>query len=172
MRLKSTSTTVAQAITDMWYNGEVSAYPSQDFGQPNPDLSNFEAWGHFSQVVWVASEQVGCATQYCPPGTIYADLGSYYTVCDYYPPGKSKTLCFPAGEKTNKKFRQYGWRVWKQRPPLDWRGHRGCLKGDFSLEMRPEFGSSPAAWSLLPLCSASCCTETFAWFISLLRYQV
>ncbi|KAH8908163.1 PR-1-like protein [Coniochaeta sp. PMI_546] len=87
VRLKGESTTVAQAITDMWHNGEASAYPTQDLGKDNPDMSNFEAWGHFSQLVWVATEQIGCATQYCPPGTIYPNLGSYYTVCDYYPPG-------------------------------------------------------------------------------------
>lgn len=84
---KSESDTVAQAITDMWHNGECEAYPKADYGQPNPDMSNFEAWGHFSQLVWVGSEQVGCASQYCPPGTIYSDMGSWFTVCDYYPAG-------------------------------------------------------------------------------------
>ncbi|OIW31312.1 PR-1-like protein [Coniochaeta ligniaria NRRL 30616] len=87
VRLQGETLTVAQAITDMWVNGEVNAYPTQDLGQPNVDMSNFEAWGHFSQVVWVASEQIGCATQYCPAGTIYPNLDAYYTVCDYYPPG-------------------------------------------------------------------------------------
>ena len=74
---------VAQAITDMWYNGEVWQYPADGYGQSNPDMTNFEAWGHFSQVVWAASTEVGCASQYCAPGTIYSGMGSWFTVCDY-----------------------------------------------------------------------------------------
>ncbi|KAL1908937.1 hypothetical protein Sste5344_005294 [Sporothrix stenoceras] len=74
---------VAQAITDMWYNGEVWQFPSDGYGESNPDMSNFEAWGHFSQVVWVASTEVGCASQYCSPGTIYSGMGSWFTVCNY-----------------------------------------------------------------------------------------
>jgi hypothetical protein len=72
----------------MWHNGECEAYPKADYGKDNPDMSNFEVWGHFSQLVWVGSEQVGCASQYCNPGTIYGDMGSWLTVCNYYPPGE------------------------------------------------------------------------------------
>ncbi|CAK7215264.1 hypothetical protein SBRCBS47491_002423 [Sporothrix bragantina] len=74
---------VAQAITDMWYNGEVSQFPADGYGESNPDMSNFEAWGHFSQVVWAATTEIGCASQYCAPGTIYSGMGSWFTVCDY-----------------------------------------------------------------------------------------
>ncbi|CAK7236241.1 hypothetical protein SCUCBS95973_009541 [Sporothrix curviconia] len=74
---------VAQAVTDMWYNGEVWQFPADGYGESNPDMSNFEAWGHFSQVVWVASTEIGCASQYCAPGTIYSGMGSWFTVCDY-----------------------------------------------------------------------------------------
>jgi hypothetical protein len=92
IKTKDQDNTIAQAITDMWHNGEVRAYPWSDAGKDNPDMTNFETWGHFSQLVWATSEVVGCASQYCDPGTIYPDMGSWFTVCDYYPPGKSKAF--------------------------------------------------------------------------------
>ncbi|KAK2600785.1 hypothetical protein N8I77_010293 [Diaporthe amygdali] len=80
-------TVMAQAITDMWYNGELNLYPSSAYGQANPDFTNFEAWGHYSQIVWVGSQQVGCAAQYCAPGTMNPTMGAWYSVCNYYPAG-------------------------------------------------------------------------------------
>ncbi|KUI74483.1 Protein PRY2 [Cytospora mali] len=78
---------IAQAITQMWYNGEIGLYPSNAYGQANPDFSNFEGWGHYSQVVWVGSNQLGCAAQYCPAGTMEPSMGSWFSVCNYYPAG-------------------------------------------------------------------------------------
>ncbi|KJR89029.1 SCP-like extracellular protein [Sporothrix schenckii 1099-18] len=75
------NTFLTQAITNIWYDGELALYPG--YGQPTPDMSNFSKWGHFSQLVWVASTEVGCATHYCPAGTIFPALNSWYTVCDY-----------------------------------------------------------------------------------------
>jgi hypothetical protein len=92
VKAKSQSASIAEAITDMWHNGEVAAYPWGDAGKPNPDMSNFETWGHFSQVVWASTEQVGCATQFCEAGTIYDTMASWFTVCDYFPAGKSRAL--------------------------------------------------------------------------------
>ncbi len=88
---------VARVITDMFYNGEVNYYvPLYDQGN-NPDMSNFESWGHFSQIVWAKTTKVGCATQNCPGGL--ANTGSnvppYFTVCNYDPPGNF------AGEYSN-----------------------------------------------------------------------
>ncbi|KAI3394763.1 hypothetical protein diail_2232 [Diaporthe ilicicola] len=80
-------TIIAQAITDMWYNGELDLYPSSAYGQANPDFTNFEAWGHYSQIVWVGSTQVGCAAQYCAPGSMNPTMGAWYSVCNYYPAG-------------------------------------------------------------------------------------
>lgn len=77
----------AQAITDMWYNSEIDAYPSDGYNQANPDMSNFENWGHYSQVVWAASTECGCATQFCPAGTIVDGMDSWFTVCNYSPAG-------------------------------------------------------------------------------------
>lgn len=70
------------------YNGEVNNYPGP-YGSDNPDLSNFESWGHYSQIVWRSTASVGCATQYCPQGLSGAGAGvpPYFTVCDYYPAG-------------------------------------------------------------------------------------
>lgn len=77
------STFVAQATTDMWYNGEVWQFPSDGYGQSTPDMTNFESWGHFSQVVWAASTSVGCASQFCAAGTMNAEMGAWFTVCNY-----------------------------------------------------------------------------------------
>jgi len=77
---------IGQAVTDMWYNGEINYYSG--YGQANPDMSQFENFGHFTQVVWAGSTQVGCVSKFCPAGTIYPTMGSWFTVCDYSPPGK------------------------------------------------------------------------------------
>jgi hypothetical protein len=78
---------IAQAITDMWHNGECNAYPKEDYGLANPNMTDFETWGHFSQLVWVGSQQVGCKAQYCEPGTMYPTMGAWFSVCNYYPAG-------------------------------------------------------------------------------------
>ncbi|KAK1781167.1 CAP domain-containing protein [Copromyces sp. CBS 386.78] len=77
----------AQATTNMWYNGELPLWPASNYGNDNPDTSNFESWGHFSQLVWKESKEVGCYTQYCPKGTMSTQMDVWYTVCNYYPPG-------------------------------------------------------------------------------------
>lgn len=79
---------IAQAITNMWYDGEVDLYPSSGYGAANPDFSNFEGWGHYSQVVWVGTTVIGCDARYCAPGTMEADMGAWFSVCNYYPAGK------------------------------------------------------------------------------------
>ncbi|KAL2022994.1 hypothetical protein VTK56DRAFT_4209 [Thermocarpiscus australiensis] len=77
---------VAQAASDGWYNGELNLFPASDYGKDTPDMSGFEQWGHFSQLVWKGTRKVGCATQFCQPGTI-SSMGSWYTVCNYFPAG-------------------------------------------------------------------------------------
>ena len=54
---------------DGWYD-EISSY---DYS--NPGFS--EATGHFTQVVWAGSSQVGCGIKYC--GDVWGD----YIVCSY-----------------------------------------------------------------------------------------
>jgi hypothetical protein len=81
---------LGQAITDMWVNGEQGLFPWDQQGQPNPDMGGFDGWGHFSQVVWVNSQTVGCATQLCKKGSPMSDsMDVYFTVCDYGPAGES-----------------------------------------------------------------------------------
>lgn len=75
----------AQGVTNQWYNDEMNNWSS--YGQDNPpsgqDLNSF---GHFTQLVWKSSTKIGCATVKCPAGTVLS-LPSWYTVCNYNPPG-------------------------------------------------------------------------------------
>jgi hypothetical protein len=120
---------IAQAITQMWYNGEVGLYPSSSYGQANPDFSNFEGWGHYSQMVWVGSTQVGCAAQYCPAGTMEPSMAAWYSVCNYYPAGMSRSFLLFIGAYKLTRHRKRGWRVRRQRlGAWKWRHcHRGYL---------------------------------------------
>ncbi|ODQ66554.1 PR-1-like protein [Nadsonia fulvescens var. elongata DSM 6958] len=60
---------------DAWY-GEVKDY---DFN--NPGFSS--GTGHFTQVVWVESSELGCAEYKCPSGSPYGNVVS----CNYKVPG-------------------------------------------------------------------------------------
>lgn len=78
----------ASGVTEQWYNGEMSSW--QFYGHANPPSnSNLHDWGHFTQVVWKSSAQVGCATVKCAAGTVLS-FDSWYTVCNYNPPGRSR----------------------------------------------------------------------------------
>lgn len=81
------SNSLARAVTDGWYNKELEFFAPSDYGKANPDMSNFKAWGHFSQVVWKDSQRVGCASILCPAGTLSKSMESWYTVCNYSPAG-------------------------------------------------------------------------------------
>lgn len=82
------NTAIAQAITNMWYNGEITLYPSENYGLDNPVSGNFEKYGHYTQVVWAGTKKVGCHAQFCPKGTMFKDMGAWFSVCNYYPAGK------------------------------------------------------------------------------------
>lgn len=77
----------AQAASNMWYNGELNKFPSSSYGKGNPG-GNFGEWGHFSQLVWAGTQQIGCVSHVCPAGTM-AGVESIYTVCNYSPAGTS-----------------------------------------------------------------------------------
>ncbi|RDW80396.1 hypothetical protein BP5796_05094 [Coleophoma crateriformis] len=79
----SPSLLLARSISMQWYNGEFPSFLPSYYGQATPDLSNFGTWGHFTQVLWKSSTQIGCATQYCAAGTIFQNNPSWFTVCDY-----------------------------------------------------------------------------------------
>ncbi|KAK5739876.1 hypothetical protein LTR17_004972 [Elasticomyces elasticus] len=82
------SNNISAIITDLFYNGEVGWYDNL-YGQAQPDMTHFESWGHFSQIVWKSTTKVGCATQHCPGGlaNVGSDVSPYFTVCNYSPPG-------------------------------------------------------------------------------------
>lgn len=78
---------VKMATTNMWYDGEFNSFLPEYYGKATPDMINFESWGHLSQVVWADTKTVGCHAQFCPRGTAYSNLDSWFTVCNYQPPG-------------------------------------------------------------------------------------
>lgn len=104
----------ASAVTSQWYNGEVVNW--NFYGQDNPpENSNLLDWGHFTQVVWKSTTKVGCATVQCAAGTVLG-LHSWYTVCNYDPPGKSSAKTKESEhDDTNDLPRQLRWRVRRQR---------------------------------------------------------
>ena len=58
----------------LWYN-EIQLYTNYT----HPNLTNFESWGHFTQLVWDNTMSIGCGyATYC--GNSYGD---YYLVCEY-----------------------------------------------------------------------------------------
>lgn len=78
------------AISDQWYNGELPLFDPSMYGESDPDMSNFEGWGHFSQVVWKGTTAVGCASQFCDTGSpmFSSPFSGWYTVCNYGNPGR------------------------------------------------------------------------------------
>ncbi|KAI0149487.1 CAP domain-containing protein [Xylariaceae sp. FL1272] len=76
---------ISMAATNMWYDGEFTAYAPY-FGKI-PDMDTFEDWGHLSQLVWSGTTSVGCHAQLCDAGTIFDGLSAWFSVCNYYPPG-------------------------------------------------------------------------------------
>lgn len=76
----------AMGITNQWYNDEMGNWGT--YGQDNPPSGqSLNSYGHFTQVVWKSSTKVGCATVKCPSGTVLNGFPSWYTVCNYSPPG-------------------------------------------------------------------------------------
>lgn len=85
------------------------------YGSDSVDMSNFEKWGHFSQMLWQITQKVGCYTYTCSPagappldcnpstGQSYLEntgcgnggMNAIFTVCNYSPPGKFRILSSP-----------------------------------------------------------------------------
>ncbi|GAA6046426.1 hypothetical protein JCM3770_004915 [Rhodotorula araucariae] len=74
------SSDVSQGV-QMWYD-EVSVY---DFG--NPGYAS--ATGHFTQLVWKGTTELGCAVSKCSPlaSAGFSSGSSYFYVCEYSAPG-------------------------------------------------------------------------------------
>lgn len=85
-------------ISDGFYNGEVNSY-TYFGGEPN--YNTLHEWGHFSQIVWVNTQEVGCYTSDCTAsglGNVDPSTGirPYLTVCNYGLPGKFVLFYFLA----------------------------------------------------------------------------
>ncbi|EGD98303.1 hypothetical protein TESG_05682 [Trichophyton tonsurans CBS 112818] len=76
---------VASLLTEQMYNEEVILFEG-NYGNNNP--SNFHAWGHFTQMVWMSTTHYACYTAHCSNlGGQGSGGDAYYTVCNYSPPG-------------------------------------------------------------------------------------
>lgn len=102
---------IAKVLTGGFYNNEMMDYPK--FGVDSPDMTNFEKWGHFSQMVWKGTQKVGCYTFTCSPagappldcnpatGQSYlkntgcgnGGMEAIFTVCNYSPAGTLPLSC-------------------------------------------------------------------------------
>lgn len=86
---------VPALITNEMYNNEIGFFPLP-YGQAQPDMSNFDSWGHFSQIVWQSTTNIGCATVDCSASGLTntgAGVSPWFTVCNYKPAGTSDPLC-------------------------------------------------------------------------------
>ncbi|KAK4952276.1 hypothetical protein LTR66_013767 [Elasticomyces elasticus] len=103
---------ISAVITTLFYNSEV-LYFKDLYDQAQPSMADFKHWGHFSQIVWKATTQVGCATQDCS-STGLANAGSnvapYFTVCNYKSPGNyEKQYAANVGDSLNHPTVEWNW---------------------------------------------------------------
>jgi len=81
---------IGSMITSMMYNDEMEDYPGYD--QASPDMTNFDKWGHFSQMVWNGTAKVGCVTVVCQNlGNAASSEPLPFTVCNFSPAGNVDT---------------------------------------------------------------------------------
>jgi hypothetical protein len=89
---------VSAVITELFYNGEVSFYDGLYSDDPNaddPPTTNFHEWGHFSQMVWVNTTEVGCATVDCSSQGLAntgGNVAAHFTVCNYKAQGTLNSI--------------------------------------------------------------------------------
>ncbi|RMZ79802.1 hypothetical protein DV738_g3201, partial [Chaetothyriales sp. CBS 135597] len=79
---------IAAMVGDAMYNDEIELYPGP-YGN-EPDMTSFESWGHYTQIVWSDTTDVGCWTTDCSAtglANVAPEVGPQFTVCNYYPPG-------------------------------------------------------------------------------------
>lgn len=63
-----------------WYNEQPAyAIDSNDYTAiPDGTNGKFDSWGHFSQLVWSTTSDVGCWSVFCGPGTPYLEWASAF----------------------------------------------------------------------------------------------
>ncbi|MCJ1356123.1 MAG: hypothetical protein MMC33_006117 [Icmadophila ericetorum] len=76
---------LSAVISNLWYNGELANFPAYNENNLDVTTAAFQTWGHFSQVVWKGTQQIGCGSAACAPDTSISS--GYFAVCMYYPPG-------------------------------------------------------------------------------------
>ena len=89
---------VSAVITELFYNGEVAFYDdlyvdlpagtkqTDKIAQVEINMDNFHEWGHFSQMVWKGTSEVGCATVDCSSKGLAntgGNVAAHFTVCNY-----------------------------------------------------------------------------------------
>jgi hypothetical protein len=75
-------------IRGLFYDGEVSNY--NWFGG-EPDGGDAGGWGHFTQIVWKDTSEIGCATVDCSGSGLAGTnegVTPWFTICNYSPPGR------------------------------------------------------------------------------------
>lgn len=95
---------VSAVISELFYNGEVALYGDQ-YGQKDINMDAFHEWGHFSQIVWSNTTEVGCATVDCSAkglGNTGGNVSPYFTVCNYKKAGKFRTILCKALNDANR----------------------------------------------------------------------
>jgi Cysteine-rich secretory protein family len=79
-------------ITNLMYDYEIELY-SWYGSEPPPMNEDGPDWGHYTQIVWKSTREVGCATVKCDVlGNTPNTMKPFFTVCDYFPAGKSRKL--------------------------------------------------------------------------------
>ncbi|KAI9726510.1 MAG: hypothetical protein M1828_001332 [Chrysothrix sp. TS-e1954] len=99
----SSPSQIGASITEAFYNGEEPKY--HWYGDANPNFATFEAYGHFTQLVWKDTKRVGCWTASCPKGVSGAPGTYWLTICNYWPQGNmggeyGHNVGRPLGHKT------------------------------------------------------------------------
>lgn len=74
-------------ISNLMYNDEMEEFLESYYGLDTPPMTNFDKWGHFSQIVWKGTQQVGCATVMCSKLGNVDGSSLPFTVCNYHPSG-------------------------------------------------------------------------------------
>ncbi|KXJ86047.1 CAP domain-containing protein [Microdochium bolleyi] len=75
----SAVTKMSDMIGSGWYSGELAAY--KNYWGKEPNMDNFEKFGHMTQLIWKSTTSVGCAYKLCNGGK------AYFFECNYQAPG-------------------------------------------------------------------------------------